>query len=448
MKRWINLAALTGAALCVFCGPVAAQQTAAPITPATTYGELSEDQKISVIDAALRQGNLVLTRAFLDGTEFTDPDAMLKARYLRGGLLKSEGRLEEAAALFRELLAEHPELDQVRSELAHTLFVLGDDDAARHHFELLQAAAVGADSGEQFRRFIDGIDARRPFSARLSVSLAPGTNVNSGTDATVFNFQGVNFSTNPESRKQSGLGLKVNADAAYTWRFGRFEPYVGGGAALSDYKGIAFDDLNLSGRGGARLRFGSGSAGLEAVATRRFFAGDPYSWEFGPRLYGTKRFSNAMALNGSVSAKRRLHDDVERRDAWTFSADATLTRALATGLTIAPSLGIDLERVPDLSYFSFSEIEPGFAVYWEGPLAITAQAQAKLALRDYEAEFPGQGNARDDRRLTLSLALIKRDFQWQGFAPVISYTYTNNDSDVVLYEYDRHDFSFAVTRKF
>jgi outer membrane protein len=44
--------------------------------------------------------------------------------------------------------------------------------------------------------------------------------------------------------------------------------------------------------------------------------------------------------------------------------------------------------------------------------------------------------------------LTKRDWNIIGFAPSISYNYTNNLSNINLYDYDNHAVDFRLTKDF
>ena len=79
---------------------------------------------------------------------------------------------------YRAALASDPSLTLVRSELAKTLFELGENDSAKHHLTLLMADAPNAVQAQGIRSFIDTIDASRPYTFSAFISAAPSTNIN------------------------------------------------------------------------------------------------------------------------------------------------------------------------------------------------------------------------------------------------------------------------------
>lgn len=444
----IMRALLVVAALCGAAARDIAPARAQAIDETTTYGDLSGDQKLRVIDLAIRQGRYELAGAFLTETRFEDEAARETALFLAARLLKATGQVKGAAATYRRLLASNPDLDLVRAELAHSLYLLGEDEAARHHFSLLLAAAPEESAADTFRNFIDSIDARQPFQTQFVVSLAPGTNVNSGTDASSVSLGGLPFRIDAASRRKSGVGLRLGADAAYTWRFGAVEPYLGAGFLSIDYPHDEFDDLTVSGRGGLRYRLKDGFVGAEGVVSRRFFATSPYSLTAGPRVYAAHRIGPRLRAYGSASAKQRQFDQSPDAEGWTYELDGRLTVALAPGLQVTPLVSVVREEAPDRPFIAYDELELGASVYYEAPFGITVRGLASHAWRDYGGAFPGRTTARHDRRLTLSLSLLKRDWDIAGWTPQIGYARTENESDVVFYDYARDDFQVTLTRRF
>lgn len=72
-----------------------------------------------------------------------------------------ERLLDEAIASFRTILADQPELDRVRLELARALFYKREDSLARRHFERVLAGEPPAPVVANIRRFLATIRARR-----------------------------------------------------------------------------------------------------------------------------------------------------------------------------------------------------------------------------------------------------------------------------------------------
>lgn len=48
----------------------------------------------------------------------------------------------------------------------------------------------------------------------------------------------------------------------------------------------------------------------------------------------------------------------------------------------------------------------------------------------------------------LSMTLLNRRFDYHGFTPRISYTFTDQRSNIALYSYTRHQFQIGLTTQF
>jgi len=68
--------------------------------------------------------------------------------------------------------------------------------------------------------------------------------------------------------------------------------------------------------------------------------------------------------------------------------------------------------------------------------------------RKYQAVDPLFGVRRADRQYFVKLSVYKRDLTIFGFAPVVSYSYTTNQSNESLSKFDRNQFQLGFTRQF
>ena len=164
-------------------------------------------------------------------------------------MLKSQGNLTGAAEKFRAALAQDPSLTLVRSELAQTLVELQEDDSAKHHLQLLAADAPNEQTASGIRSFIDQVDARKPYKFSGFVSLAPSTNLNSGSKRDTIYAPGVGqtFDINSSSKATSGFGVAGGVNGGYTKRLGNdFSFVAGAGANVRLYDDKDFNSYSLS----------------------------------------------------------------------------------------------------------------------------------------------------------------------------------------------------------
>ena len=90
---------------------------------------------------------------------------------------RRDALLDEAIAAFHTMLIKRPELVRVRLELARAFFLKGEDRLARRHFEQVLAGKPPAAVALNVNRFLNIMRARKRWSLRLGMALAPDSNI-------------------------------------------------------------------------------------------------------------------------------------------------------------------------------------------------------------------------------------------------------------------------------
>jgi tetratricopeptide (TPR) repeat protein len=226
------------------------------------YEASTEATRVKLLINLAKTGQHDLAESLLKRYPLTGKFGPNRQVFIEGLILKANGNLTGAAKNYRAALADDPSLTLVRSELAQTLFLLQEDDSAKHHLNLLMAEAPSESEAQGIRSFIDAIDARRPFTFNAYVSVAPSTNVNNGSsNETIYSpLFGADLDIDDDSREQSGIGFSTGLSAGYSHRLGNdFSVVFGGGFNASIYTD---SDYNVYGA--------SQSAELRYLITRGF----------------------------------------------------------------------------------------------------------------------------------------------------------------------------------
>ena len=90
--------------------------------------------------------------------------------------------LDRSIAVFHALLVVQPDLPRVRLELARAFFLKGEDALARNHFRRVLAGNPPAPVVANINRFLAQIRARRGWTARFGLALAPDSNIGAGSE--------------------------------------------------------------------------------------------------------------------------------------------------------------------------------------------------------------------------------------------------------------------------
>lgn len=411
------------------------------------WPKLLARQKIIALLQLVKQGRFELVQSYLDRTKFGGGSA-LDATYVQALIFQNTERLDEAAAIYRDMLASHPDSQTVRLQLAQTLYQMKEDESAKHHFELALGSVTDQNLENNIRNFIDQIDRRKRWNLSAHLSLAPSTNFNNGADAKFIYLNGLPFKINEDSTAKSGIGVLGGLNAGYRLALtDRLDLVTGAGVNFKEYAEDVFDDLIVSAEVGPRYAFSFGHVGVYATTNRRWVAGKPYSNAVGGRLKLGARFSKRGLVSLTVGANLNRFEFAKHFDGTSYFASGYVDYFIS-GRSFVRALGGADRRQTGLEHLSSVSWHGGLGYYAELPWGLSVYTQARLTTRTYDGFFPGINEVRDDIQLDIKASLTKRDWDWMGFAPKFEYGFTQNASNVVFYDYDAHSANITLTKKF
>jgi tetratricopeptide (TPR) repeat protein len=439
-------------------------QAAKPLTPEqiSVYQSATEADRVHFLIGRAKSGQYELAELLLHKFPLQGPHSTNRTLYIEGIILAKRGDLTGAAAKYRAALANDPKLTLVRSELALTLAALDEDDSAKHHLQLLEADAPNENAAQGIRSFIDQIDAKRPVTFSGYLSLAPSTNINNGSNHSNVSSTNPNFKDNPNleiidnSRKQSGVGVDAGASVGYTTRLGNhWEAVLAADIGGQVYDNKDYNSLALSQSAEMRYHFTNGYLGLGGIADQSFNPNGPdliqnsmTRHSFGPRVSLKYFLGQRDQINASVVYEWRDSANSTMNDAIDYRGEVSWSHAIDSSLNLSLSGGYEKLNA-NTSFISYGTAFAGLNVYKELPLGITVNANSQVryaAFDDVNPSFPDK--VREDYRYTGGVTLTKRDFNIMGFAPSLSYSYTRNFSNIVVWDYDAHNVDFRLTKDF
>jgi hypothetical protein len=432
--------------------PIGAAAPSAALSPAqiADYEAMDETARVRLLIALTRQGQHETAALLIERYPLQGPHAANRTLFLQGMIAKGRGKLTTATEKFRAALAADPSLTLVRAELAEALFLLEDDDSAKHHLSLLMAEAPTTEAARDIKSFIDRIDARRPYTVNAFISVAPSTNINNGTqNKKIYDDLGA-AEVSRESRAHSGVGLAAGVDAGYSKRLSeQISAVVGAGVNGRVYRDSDFNQFVGSTTGELRLLNDAGYIGAGLVGSVTFSGEDPGMsyWGYGPRLSFSRQLSPQDSVNASTTYELRHYPDLDAQNGYAVLNNATFTHAFSSDL-VGFARGNVSRVITGLDYLDNWSYGGSVGVYKELPRGITANVDLALQRTTYDSNWPNMGEARDDTRYTGTVSLTKRDLDLMGYAPVIEYSYSYNKSNVDLYQYDSHTIDFRLTKDF
>jgi outer membrane protein len=413
------------------------------------YDHLPDNDRLRVLMLLLNGDRPGEARALLQRAPLSGPLAANRTLYVEGLILRAEGDLPGAVEKFRAALADNPGLTLVRRDLALTLNAMGEDESAKHHLERLMAEAPDQQAAGSIKSFIDQIDSKRPYKISGYLSVAPSTNVNNGTKHDVI-YTSFGVPLTPDNMEESGVGVAAGLNAGYTKPLSeQVSAVIGGGLNARLYEDGEFSQLVASQSAELRYGFLRGHVGLGAIASQ-VWAGqrhDLAAWTIGPRVSGIYRFSPHASLQSTSTIEFKTYPESEYYDGYTAGEILQGTYAFDQATVGFATGGFEYTDT-DYDNLDSNAYIAGLGVYRELPFGISVTADARLRFTDYLDDWGAIGKPRHDIRYDASVTVQKRDWAFWGYAPEIEYSYSRNDSNVMIYETEGHSVDLRLTKDF
>ena len=385
---------------------------------------------------------------FLKQAQPADEEQAIERHFLLGAVYMRLRQPREAAEQYEAILVIRPDLTRVRLELARAHYAAGQDDKAKYHFQLSLGDKLPSSVESVVEGFLNAIDARKRWSAYVSIAALPETNAVRRTDRETVQIGGATFRLNEDAREASGIGTQLSAGGAYF-------PTVGNGLrghfALSTaaklYEQSAWNDIALVSKAGLTRLFDGGSASGGVQVGRRWQGTEGFQISVGPWASADYRLSNRTRGSTSTNVDYRKHDDRDDLDGWRISLNPVVRYVLdsQTVLEAGPQFELTDARA---DHQSSRLIGLGVGVSRAFENGITVSLSASAQLNGYRGEDPLFGKMREDRITWLSARVLHRSFQLSGFAPYVGYTYERSTSNIPLHNYENHGAILGFTHEF
>ena len=256
--------------------PAHAQET-------VSYGDLTQDQQIGVIQNLIETGDIEQAQQLLSGSRFDEGDAGYQAAFLQAVVFRIRGEFAEAEALLRQILSERPEFRLVRLELAQVLAAQGRREGAGYQFGLLAESADSIAEAREFDQLLDELAPGSGFQPSMFLTIAPSTNFNNGATAQTVVIGGLPFQIT--NTAQSGIGVRFGGALTFTEAVAEdTQLYFSIHGQRDDYKARVFDTDTGGVRAGLHLGPERDRFTAELFGNRRWVDGEQFDEGYGLRL--------------------------------------------------------------------------------------------------------------------------------------------------------------------
>lgn len=375
--------------------------------------------------------------------------------FLLGLIALETGRPRAAIERFESILSRHPHLIRVRLELARAYYLIGEDDKSRRHFsQVLGAEGLPRGVENNVAGFLNRIQARRNWSADLSLALLPQSNINQGSEERIIYLGPLPLRLNEDARKQSGTG--VEASGGVSWQ-PRLEGDWRGRLALSGrvqrFDNSEWNDTLLGSDIGLLRLFDGGSVGGGLRLQRRwrggggFPSGEGYSWRRGFWASHQVQFLRRNRLETSAELAHLDHDQRNHSNGWTARLAPNLVRALSASSRLRVGASWQITEA-EVGYESNHLLGASATLTHAFAGGLTASADIGAHRKRYHGDHPLFAEPRKEVLYFAGLRLLHRELRWRGIAPYAEYRYERNNAAPDLFDYDNHIGTLGITRTF
>ena len=364
--------------------------------------------------------------------------------------------LDRAIAEFRAILVARPDLVRVRLELARAFFLKGEDSLARRHFEQVLAGKPPAAVALNVNRFLNIMRARKRWSVRVGVALAPDSNLTgqSGERTIVLDtpFGRLPFTYNAEDKPKSGIGIAAWAGGEYQYPLSdRWRVRAGGDLSRREYRGGDFDRMTVSGHAGPRWLIGRASEASVLASARQSWLSDEEDWrDVGIRTEARHRLSRRTVAHLGVSRHERRYEGRDHLDGPLTDISAGIGWAASPTFRVDTALGWGeqrTERERDRNRSRWGRVGATVLLPWGFTLG-GAGTLRWTAYRGSWAPFVLGGGKRSDVTRTIRLNVHNRGFTVGGFSPQVSLIQEERTTNAQLHGYDRISGELRLVRLF
>jgi hypothetical protein len=383
-------------------------------------------------------------------------------------------RLRTARETLEALLAGNPSLHRARLELARVYYLQQDYASARREAQrVLDDPETPASVRTTLLAFLAQIDAdekrqavRHQWAPSVYGGLMYDSNVNIGPSKDVIDIGPLAGAVvSPESRPQEDLAWVINPAISHVYNPGvRIESGEHTGSFLwqtdlgAYYRGYLDEtDFNL---GVLTLRTGPAwvvprrwRAWVALQGDQVWFGGDSLALfsALNPGITWAVGANTEITVQGAVSNRHYWESAEDGRDGWETEGAIALTRYF-NRRSVALQAGVgysDFDADEDRFGYGAPEAHIGvIAEAWPGGIVYGRVGYTNYDFDSTEPLFPGISRDDDEWRYAAGFehrftAGLLEDWALQG-----SWIYNDNESNVPIFEYDRHVVNLGLARSF
>lgn len=400
---------------------------------------------INSIKTHYEQKDFFSARQLIEDLRANSAPLHLEILFLSGMIYQEQGNYRLAIEDFREMLSREPELLRPRLELARTLQLSRDFQAAKYHYEQVLGQTLPINVIQNILVQLNRIRETEP-SIRFNLELTSDTNPNQSTNNQVVYIQGIPFKLRDNQSGDSVWGISSSLEAIRPFTQ---DPswYLRGYAQVSDYAGRSLDEIYLSPSLGKRFTLQHHRLSFELGAHAYNRAGKSVYDGLTFSATSFQRPTPKISITSRLDVKQQDYSQLTFLDG--YQKDLSIYGVYVPNQTSRweSSLGIYAYDAKD---DAFTYYKPRLSVRYahEFPGGWISGARLQYSQARYAETNPFFGVKRRDDEYRLSVDILNRHFSWYDFSPRLTFSSTKRDSNIPLYEFKRNLVSLGITKDF
>ena len=395
----------------------------------------------------------------------------LNEQFLNAIQLRDGGDLFQAINILERLLSTSPRLNRARLELAVAYYRAAlFEDAQKAAETVLNAPDTPEQVKDTIQLFLTEVAAskkaaqqnRHSTSGILAAGLGHDDNVNVGPNSSFIDIGGVQLELSPDAAPQSDLFGIMSAQLNHTYRMpGSFsfggEPVQGLWQSLFSLYRKQYEtendfhvDVISIGTGPAFLSQSNWWAKLDLQADYIRLGDDTLGiYTTVSPSYSFIKNNNEITLKASWLHREFSGNSNEGMDGNRFGLGVELMHPINNRWATQLSADIYNQDARDESE-SYDSYELAAGLYWQGWEDGTLYTKATHARSDYSGDEILFARSRDEHENSIELG-VNHDFragEWTNWGLNAQIVYTENHSNIDLYDYDRTVLLIQATRQF
>lgn len=381
--------------------------------------------------------------------------------YLFGIAAIDSGHVTRGVFALERVLAVQPNNAQARAEIARAYYQLGENETAKMEFQNVLAAQPPDDAKQAINRFLSAIDKNLGLTTRYGAFMDFGigydTNVNSATSSTsvaVPLFGGAIFNLSNSAQELSSSFMSLAAGASFSTPVSKDLSAFGSvaGNKKLNWSEEQFDTDSLDFTLGGQFKQGLNAYSLAVQDGSYYVDGERFRHAYGLSGQWQRTINENNQASVFAQVSRLAYPGQEIRDADRYVIGTGWGHAFggdkAPVLFLSAYVGTEEERHSNVPFFGNNlyglraggqfTLNPRTVIY----------GSASYEYRDYGGDDPLFLKTREDDQYDFAVGMrYLPGYNWT-IRPQLSYT--RNDSNILINEYDRtvisinfrHDFSW------